>query len=164
MAHPTRLDQDIIDDYVARELWDRISITDMLKRNAETCPDGEAVIDSSTRLTWSELDGVTDRVALGLMKMGMKRDQALVAQLPTSATNFIILLACQKAGILTCFPPMTFRHKELKHILKTLNAAAVVTPLEYRNTSYYNMVREIAPDLNDLEYILVSGDEAPDGA
>ena len=59
MPNPTRLDQGMIDDYVARGLWDRISITDMLKQNAATYPDKEAVIYFSTRLTWSELDRIT---------------------------------------------------------------------------------------------------------
>ncbi|MBW2284265.1 MAG: long-chain fatty acid--CoA ligase, partial [Deltaproteobacteria bacterium] len=72
----------------------------------------------------------------------------------------ILLLACHKAGILCCFPPMTFRHKELTHILMTLNAAAVVTPMKYRNTDYLGMAKEIATDLPGLKHFIVIADEA----
>ena len=160
MAKPTRLTQEMIDAYIARGFWDERGIGDILRQNAERWPDQEAVVDSNMRLTWSELNQVVNAVAVGLLKMGMERDQALVAQIPTSALTVILLLACHKAGILCCFPPMTFRHKELTHILKTLNAAAVVTPMEYRNTDYLGMAKEIATDLPSLKHFIVIADEA----
>ena len=51
MAKPTRLTQDMIDDYIARGIWDRDSISDILRKNAGLYPDKEAVVDSETRLT-----------------------------------------------------------------------------------------------------------------
>ncbi|MFH1488789.1 MAG: AMP-binding protein, partial [Pseudomonadota bacterium] len=116
MAKPTRFTPDMIEDYIARGFWDELSIQDLLRRNAEQSPDKEALVDSNSRFTWSELDRITDRVAFGLLESGMKRDGALVAQLPSSANTLILLLACHKAGILCCFPPMTFRHLEIKHL------------------------------------------------
>ncbi|MBW1945228.1 MAG: AMP-binding protein, partial [Deltaproteobacteria bacterium] len=160
MAKPTRLTQEMIDAYIARGFWDERGIGDILRQNSERWPEREAVVDSNMRLTWSELNQVVNAVAIGLLKMGMERDQALVAQIPTSALTVILLLACHKAGILCCFPPMTFRHKELTHILKTLNAAAVVTPMEYRNTDYLGMAKEIATDLPGLKHFIVIADEA----
>ena len=164
MAKPTRLTQEMIDAYIARGFWDSQGIGDILRKNAERWPDQEAVVDSRRRYTWSGLNQAVNAVAVGLLKRGMQRDQALVAQIPTSATTIILLLACHKAGILCCFPPMTFRHKELSHILKTLNAAAVVTPLLYRNTDYFGMAKEIAPDLPNLKHFIVIADEAHEGA
>ena len=128
MPKPIRLTQDMIEQYIAQGYWDGTSIAGILERNSASYPDDEAVVDSSQRYTWSQLNQSAKAVAQGLMDMGIKRDQALVAQLPTSAATLILLLACQQAGILSCFPPMTFRHKELAHLLKRLDAAAVVTP------------------------------------
>ncbi len=164
MADPTRLTQEMIEENVASGYWDGVSIADLLERNAQSYPDDVAVVDSSQRFTWSQLNRTVNAVAIGFIEMGIQRDQALLAQLPNCAATLIILLACQKAGILSCFPPMTFRHKELKHVLKTLNAAAVVTPLVYRNTFYYDIVREIAADLTELNNFIVTGDKAPEGA
>ncbi len=163
MAKPTRLTQEMIDEYMARGYWDETSVAQILRRNAKNYPDREAIVDAHTRLTWSELNRVTDAVALGLLETGIKRDQALVAQVPTPSTTLLILLACHKAGIVCCFPPLTFRQNEMKHVLKTLRAVAVVTPLRYRNTDYFGMVKEIAVDLPQLRLFFVTEDEAPQG-
>ena len=164
MANPTRLTQDMIDGYIDRGYWDKLSISDILRRNAERSPDKEVLVDSDTRLTWAELENRTNNVAVGLLKLGMKRDQAIVAQLPSSVTSLLLLLACHKAGILCCFSPMTFRYNELKHIVKTTKAVAVLTPTEYRGVNYFNMVREIARDVPELNIFLVTDNDVPQGA
>jgi non-ribosomal peptide synthetase component E (peptide arylation enzyme) len=153
----------MIEQYIARGYWDGTSIAGILERNATSYPDDEAVIDSYRRYTWAQLNRAAGAVAQGLMDMGIKREQALVAQLPTCTATLILLLACQKAGILSCFPPMTFRHKELTHLIKRLDATAVVTPVIYRNTPYHDIVNEIARNLPTLKHSIVFGDEAPKG-
>ena len=164
MAKPTRLTQDMIDDYIDRGYWDGLSIPDILRRNAEHYPDKEAVVDSETRLTWAELDERANRVAVGLLKSGMKHDQAMMAQLPSSVTSLLLLLACHRAGILCCFSPMTFRYNELKHIAQTIKAVAVLTPTEYRGINYFAMVRDIARDVPELTLFFVTGVDVPQGA
>ena len=164
MAKPTRLTQKMIDEYMAQGHWDETSVAQILRLNAKNYPESEAIVDGQTRLTWSALDRVTDAVALGLLGKGIRRDQALVAQVPTPSTTLITLLACHKAGIICCYPPLTFRQNEMKHVLKTLKAAAVVTPLKYRNTDYYAMVKEMRADLPQLRLFFVTGEEIPQRA
>ena len=164
MAKPTRITQEMIDEYTARGYWDERSIADILKKNAERFPEKEALVDSERRLTWAELDRVTDAVAVGLLDRGMKRDQAIVAQLPITAVSVILLLACHKAGIITCFAPLTFRHKEMKHLVETLGATAVLVPPALRDTNYYAIAREIADELPHLRLLLVLDEQPPPGA
>ena len=107
MAKPTRLTQEMIDENMARGFWDGSGIADILERNARFYPGEEALVDSRTRLTWSGLQEAACSMAAGLIQRGLQRDQALVAQMPTSALTLVLLLACHRAGILCCFPPMT---------------------------------------------------------
>jgi non-ribosomal peptide synthetase component E (peptide arylation enzyme) len=151
----------MIDDYIARGYWDDVGIADILRRNAEQYPDKEALVDSEMRLTWSELNEMTERFAVGLMASGIRRDQAIVAQLPSSAILLVLLQACHKAGILCCFTPMAFRQMEMRHLFKTLKAAAVVTPYKYRNFDYFKMVREAAAEIPQLNLFIVTGNEIP---
>ena len=162
MAKPVRLTRKMIEDNIALGHWDGTSITDLLEGHAASRPDEEAVVDSAQSHSWSQLNRVVNAMAAGLMDLGLRRDDALVAQLPSSADALIILLACQKAGILSCFSPLTFRHNELRHVLKTLNAAAVITPMTYRNTEYYKIVKGIAGDLPALRHFIITGEETPD--
>lgn len=164
MANPTRITQEMIDEYTARGYWDQRSITDILKKNVELYPEEEALVDSERRLTWAQLDRVTDAVAVGLLDRGMKRDQAIVAQLPLISICPILLLACHKAGIITCFAPLTFRYKEMRHIVETLGATALLTPLALRDTDYHRIARQIADGVPHLRFVYVLGKEAPAGA
>ena len=165
MAKPTRLTQEMIEEYTARGYWDQRGIIDILKQNVEKFPDKEALVDSERRLSWAELDHVTDAVAMGLLERGMKRDQAIVAQLPITGVSLILLLACHKAGIVCCLAPLTFRLNELKHIVKTIGATATLTPVELRNINYFGIAKEIARDLPQLKlFFVLSEQETPSEA
>jgi non-ribosomal peptide synthetase component E (peptide arylation enzyme) len=164
MAKPTRIDRELIDHYIKLGYWDHKGLQDILVGNAKQYPDHEALVDPEKRLTWSELNKITERVAAGLLSTGIKRDQSIVGQVPRPVISLILLLACQKAGILCCLPPMTFRKNEMMHIIKRLEAVAVVTPFEYRNVNYYGIMKEIPSELPGLKYFYLTGDYIPDGA
>lgn len=164
MAKPTRLTQDMIDEYVAKGLWDHRSIADLLRNNAERFPGREALADSERRLTWLGLDRVTDSVAAAFVEMGIERDQGLVAQLPLTSVSIIALLACQKAGIVCSLAPLTFRHKELRHVIEKIGAVATLTPVSLREEEYFRMATEIAREVPALRYLFVTGREIPPGA
>jgi non-ribosomal peptide synthetase component E (peptide arylation enzyme) len=51
----------------------------------------------------------------------------------------------------------------MKHVLKTLNAVAVVSSFKYRDTDYFTMVKEMGADLPQLRLFFVTGDETPQG-
>ena len=82
MAKQTRFTRDMIDKYVAAGLWDTATIADDFDRNALTMPNREAVVDSHHRWTWSDVKRLSNRIAIGLLKLGIKRDEVVVAQLP----------------------------------------------------------------------------------
>lgn len=163
MAKPTRFGQDLIDDYVAKGLWDAESWVDVLRRNAKRYPNKEALVDSKTRLTWSELDRLSERIALGLLELGINRDEAVVVQIASSVENVVLRMAFQKVGILSCFPPLTFRHREMQHVLGTLKAVGVVTHRKFRDFDYLDMVKKIAPNLPALRHFFSVDDDLTAG-
>jgi len=164
MAEPTRITREMIETYVKRGLWDERSIVDILRQNVEERPLHEAVVDSNRRLTWKELDEVTERVAAELVRLGIERDQAVVAQLPAQVESLVLLLSCHKAGIICCFAPLTFRHSEMKHVVGTIGAMAILTRVELRHTRYLEMAKEIALEVPRVRFFFVAEDEAPPGA
>ncbi|MDD5206184.1 MAG: AMP-binding protein [Desulfobacterales bacterium] len=165
MAKPTRLTQEMIEEYVAKGLWVHKTIPDLLKQNAERFPHKEALVDSERRYTWEELDRVTDSVASALTEMEIERDLGLVAQLPPiTAISVVVLLACHKAGILCCLAPLTFRHKEMRHVIEKTGAVAALTPVALRETEYFRMMTEIAGEAPALKHLFVIGEDIPTGA
>lgn len=163
MAKPTRFNQKMIDDYVSKGYWGYETFADICDYNATKYPDQPSFNDSKIRLTWSQLKQLSDRVALGLLELGIKKDEMIVAQLPNWVENIILRIAFIKAGILSIFPAMTYRHAEMEHALEASEAVGVVVPYRFRKVDYFEMVQAIRPRLPHLRHIFVVGDEVPQG-
>jgi non-ribosomal peptide synthetase component E (peptide arylation enzyme) len=164
MARPTRLTKELISDYLNRGVWQPLTLSDHWNRNAERNPNGLAITDGQRGLTWIEAKVWTDRLALGLIQLGLKRDDLLVIQLPNSVDLPLIRVACEKAGILSLPLPRTLRHVEMSYTLSSTEAAAAVVPWIYRDFDYFEMIRALGERLPNLRHILIPGNEVPAGA
>src|SRR3990172_876328 len=116
MAIPSRFTPEMHQDYQDRGYWGKTTFADVWDENARLYPDREAVVDSKTRLTWSQAKVWIDRLALGFLKDGLKKDDVLVVQLPNSVELTLLRVAAEKAGLL-CVPALrTLRHREMEYI------------------------------------------------
>lgn len=161
---PTRHSREMMDRYMREEYWGRPSIAELWDRNAKNHPDKDAVADSRTRMTWSQAKRWIDRVSLGLLALGIRKDEIIVTQLPNRVETMLLPHALVKAGILGLPALMTLRHHEMTHILAHTEAVGIVLMTAYRQFDYYRMVRDIRPQLPKLKYIFVLDDPAPEGA
>ena len=113
MARPARLTEELINDYLRRGVWQPFSLSDHWERNANLNPEGVGVSDGARALSWREAKLWTDRLALALVQLGLKRDDLLAIQLPNSVELPLIRVACEKAGILSLPLPRTLRQAEM---------------------------------------------------
>ncbi|MFQ5825940.1 MAG: AMP-binding protein [Dehalococcoidia bacterium] len=157
MSRPTRITQEMIDEYAALGLWETTTMVDDFERNARECPQKEAVVDRRSRLTWGEVKRLSDRIALGLLKLGIERDEVVAVQLPNWAENFILWVALNKAGILGSFPATTYRRAEMEQALRGLGAVGAIVPLGFGDFDYLGMIEDLRPHLPRLRYIFVVG-------
>ncbi len=164
MAKATRYTQQLIDEYTKRGYWESTTLSDFWDRNAANCPDKEAIVDSKTRLTWGQAKQWIDRLALGFLELGIKKDEMIVLQLPNCVELFMLIVACEKAGILSLPIARTLRHKEVEYILKQVEAVGVVIPWEYRKFDHFEMIEEIRPNLPQLKYVFIVDEKIPEGA
>jgi len=115
MAKPTRYTAQMVEDYMQKGYWQPVTYSGCWERNARDYPDREAIVDSKTRVTWSQAKQWTDRMALGLLEMGVKRDEAIVIQLPNYVELILLRVACEKAGVLHVPVMRTLRHREMEY-------------------------------------------------
>lgn len=164
MVKATLYTQEIIDEYMRKKLWELTLPCDLCDRDAKDYPNDEAVVDAKSRLTWAQLKQQSDRIALGLLELGLKKDDVILAQLHNCTQLYVLLVACQKAGVILATAQPTFRQAELQPILRHIKAKAVVIPWKFRDYDYFGMFMEIRPELPELQYIIVIGDAVPEGA
>jgi non-ribosomal peptide synthetase component E (peptide arylation enzyme) len=161
---PSRFTEQMITEYVRMGYWDPSLISDYWDRNAFLYPNEEAIVDENIRLTWLQAKQQIDRIALGLLELGIERDEKIAIQLPNCAELFTFRLACEKAGIVAVTLLPNFRHAEVLSILKYTEPVGIVIPLEFRRFNYTEMIQEIRRDLPSLKYVFVIGDDKPGGA
>jgi non-ribosomal peptide synthetase component E (peptide arylation enzyme) len=154
----------MIAEYTEKGYWTSETIADLWDQNAREFPDKEAIVDSQNRLTWSQAKTWIDRVALGFLELGFKKDEMIVIQLPNCVELCLLRIACEKAGLVFMPVIRNLRHREIENILKFTEATGVVIPWKFREFDYWQMVEEIHPNLPYLKYVFVTGKQVPDGA
>ncbi|MFQ5826453.1 MAG: AMP-binding protein, partial [Dehalococcoidia bacterium] len=111
MAKPTRYTQEMFDQYVREGYWDTTTFAQIWDRNARQYPDQEALVDGRNRLTWAECQQWIDRMALGFLELGLKKDDVMVAQLPNYVELNLARVACEKAGLIFIQALRNLRHR-----------------------------------------------------
>jgi len=163
MAKPTRFTQDVIDEYLSKGYWTGELTSEIWDKNAQLYPEREALIDSRSRLTWSQVKQRSDRIALGLLELGYQKDELIFMLVPNCNDSFVWRLACEKTGILCMTSLMTLREAEIEHILKNYDVAGIAIPWQFRRFDYFETVNAMRPSLPALRHIFISGDKVPPG-
>jgi non-ribosomal peptide synthetase component F len=78
--------------------WDACTVGALFAEQAARTPDTEAVVSSSVRRSYAELDADVDRVARFLVERGVGREVHVGVLLPRSYQLVVALLAVLKAG------------------------------------------------------------------
>ncbi|MEE8471761.1 MAG: AMP-binding protein [Dehalococcoidia bacterium] len=164
MVKPSRFTADLAREYLTRGYWEYTTVPQLWDECARRYPDREALCDSRVRLTWAQAKTGIDRLALGLLEMGLKRDQVIAIQLPNCVELLLARVACEKAGVMALTVIRNLRHKEISHALGLTGAAGVIIPWRHEGRDYFQMIQELKPELPALRHILVVDDEAPPGA
>lgn len=152
----------------AQGYWNDLILTDYFDRCVAEMPNKTAVSDFNStalvanRLTYRELAGRVDRIAIGLMRLGVEKNDVVSCQFPNWWQFTALSLACVRIGaIINPIMPI-FRERELKFMLGLAESKVFVIPREFRGFDYAAMARGIRSELPSLHHLLIVGGEGPD--
>ena len=86
----TEWPKELVDRYREEGCWLGETFGAMLRERAEKHGDEIAIVSSNTHITYSELDKKVDRLAAGLLNLGIKQEDRVVLQLPNVIEFFEI--------------------------------------------------------------------------
>ncbi len=148
---------------IARGWWHDRTINDDLDACVATCPDKLALtavrVDSGEvrRFSYRELAALADRVAVGLARLGVGRNDVVAMQLPNWWQFSVLYLACSRIGAVLNPMMHIFRERELSFMLKHGEAKVLVVPKLFRGFDHEAMARSLQPSLPHLQRIVVVG-------
>ena len=120
----------------AAGLWRNELLTDLLDALAERHPDRLAVADhnsmtgAATRLSYLQLQLRVDRMALGLVGLGVQPGDVVAFQLPNWWQFIALHLACLRIGAVSNPLMPIFRERELGFMLDFAKARVLVVPAQ----------------------------------
>lgn len=152
----------------ARGLWRDETINQHFQRALQDCPDKIAIVSYRAgsgevfRLSYRELDDRVDRIARGLVALGVQASDVVSYQLPNCWEFIALALACARIGAAANPVMPIFRQHELNFMLNFGESKVFVVPKTFRNFDYEEMARGMLPGLPNLKQLVVIGGEGED--
>ncbi|MHB1421216.1 MAG: AMP-binding protein [Bacillota bacterium] len=159
----TRLTEDMKIKYTASGDWLNLTINDFARKRLAECPDKVSIVDRDQRFTFRQIDGMARNLAASLYNLGIRKSDVISLQLPNWYSAQAINLAINKLGAVSNPVVPIYKEREVGFILRQARTKAMIIPARFRNYDYVEMMQRLQPDLPDLEYIIVGGDEVPQG-
>jgi cyclohexanecarboxylate-CoA ligase len=145
--------------------WSDLILIDYFERCLAEVPDKTAIVDfnsisqTESRLTYRDLAARVDCIAVGLMQLGVDKNDVVSCQLPNWWQFTALTLACGRIGAVINPMMPIFREREVKFMLGLAESKVFVVPHEFRSFDYPAMVRGIRSELPELHHLLVIGGE-----
>ncbi|XMN08021.1 AMP-binding protein [Streptomyces griseobrunneus] len=157
-------------EYRRRGWWRDETFLDDLHRQAREHPRrpaiaGRRVAESRTdTLDYAELNRLTDRFALALLELGVRRGDFVAVQLPNRWEMVPLIFASIRVGavIIPISPICT--EVELRHRLGLTAARVCITLAEWSGTPLAEIATRLKDELPTLENVLVVDGPLPEGA
>ena len=111
--------------------WQLLTLDMALRRTVSAMPIGDALVYKRQRLTWTELDQWSSRLAAAFLANGVQRGQTVATFMVNSFEWVAIFFALGKIG--TAIVPVNFRYKgqELAYVLKQSGAAMLLATVRH---------------------------------
>jgi non-ribosomal peptide synthetase component E (peptide arylation enzyme) len=149
-----------VDKYYKFRWWLGITLGDMFDKASDLYPGKEALVDDNSRLTYSQLRDKVDRLAIALIKLGIKSQDRVLLQLPNWSEFVYSYFALQKVGAIPVLLVPKHAQKEVGHLCHLTRATAWILPEKYRNIDYMPIIEDVLPASPQLKHvILVRGKE-----
>jgi acyl-CoA synthetase (AMP-forming)/AMP-acid ligase II len=162
-----------IQHYTSRGWWGHDTLTDVFLRNVHQAPDSIALVDPAnraeftngvvTRLTYADLLTAVDRLAAGLLKLGVGKDDIVMAQLPNIVELVEVYLAVARLGAIISPVPVQYRTHELKQVMGITKPKVFITTTNFMGANYVEMVQGLLPEFPSVKAIVAIGDDLPEG-
>ncbi len=136
-------------DLVRENITREATIGELFDEITDLHPDDDAVVypDRNYRQSWKELHDTVDRMAKGLMAMGVQKGEK-VAIWATNVPHWVTLqFATAKIGAILLTININYKSSEIEYVLGQSEAENIFLIDGYRDTDYINTMYDLVPEL-----------------
>ena len=129
------------------------TLGDIIDDAALNYPDREALIDDQVRLTFSQVHDEANRLAKGLIKLGIQKGDRVAILMQNTPQWPITAFAIAKVGAIIVPCNTRYTKGELQYVLNKSEADTLVMTPDFpeAKTSFTELLSELAPELSSSE-------------
>jgi fatty-acyl-CoA synthase len=126
-----------------------MTIGECLRRMAGKQPDREALVSAhqGRRFTYGQFDGLTDQLAKGLLKLGVKKGDRVGIWAVNRWEWVAMQFATPKIGAVLVNINPAYRTHELRYALEQSGTETLVLMHSFKTSLYYEMLLELCPEI-----------------
>lgn len=136
--------------------WSGLTVGDILDRAADLYPDKEAFVDGQCRLTFAQARDRANRLAISLIKLGIKPTERVLVQLPNWIEFVYVYFALQKIGAIDVLLIDRYRQHEINHLIRLTGATAWILPETYKKTNYRPIISDVLQENPQVEPVILA--------
>ena len=127
-----------------------------LERTAARVPESEGLVSchQGARFTWAELNAAVDRLARGLLGLGLEKGDRVGVWSPNRYEWALAQYATAKLGVILVNINPAYRTSELEYALRQSGCRVLVAAPEFKGADYRAMVEEVRDGLPALEQVV----------
>lgn len=131
----------------------KITVGDLLDQMAERYPDHDAVLytDRPFRKSYSEFRDICNKVARGLMTLGIKKGDHVAIWATNYPEWLITMFATAKIGAVLVTVNTNYKIFEAEYLLRQSDSATLVLIEGFKDCNYVEILNELCPELKDSE-------------
>ncbi|WP_329415358.1 AMP-binding protein [Nocardia vinacea] len=144
--------------YRAAGYWTGRPLGDLLRATATRHPHRTALLDADSARTYAWVDAEADRMAHGLLALGIAPGDRVVVQLPNVPEFLTVLFGLLRAGIIPVLTLPAHRRAEIEHLAGLSEAVAYIVADRLGDFDYRELAETVRSAVPTLRHVLVLGD------
>jgi acyl-CoA synthetase (AMP-forming)/AMP-acid ligase II len=159
--------------HTATGVWGRVTLDQIVAKNAENRPDHPAVVDFSDRaewtagtgefVTWKELQLRVEALAAFFAAVGLQPDTVVALQMPPTVDAIVAFLAASRAGLVIAPLPLGAREADAIEAARVLSLKAIITVAATAGEKHGERLRDVAAETFQIRFVFGAGGDLPDG-
>ncbi len=129
--------------YTRLRWWLGMTWSDLFDKHTDVYPEKVGLVDAVGRWTNRDLRQAVDKLAIGLMGLGIKPKDRVLLQLPNWHEFIISFVALQKIGAVVVVLVPRHNQMEINHFCKLTEPAAWILPERYGKIEYKQIVDDV---------------------
>jgi len=135
--------------------WLGLTWGDIFNKATDLYPQKEALVDDTSRYTYSELREKVDRLAASLIGLGIRQGDFAMIQLPNWNEFILSYFALQKIGAIVILLISRHGKTEVSYLCELTKPKAWIIPERYGKIDYNPLIASIRKENGQLEHVIL---------